>query len=917
LKTFLDQVIDLINNDYDDISKVVVILPSKRSCLFLKERLIQNGLRSSWLPKIITLNQFVEALFPGQIENSLTILTELYKLAEKLKLKEADTFEEFYRWGEVLLRDFNTIESYGVNGKDLYKNLKDIEVIERWSFANENLTPNQIAFNDFWMNQGVLYEDFTQMLKKQNRASGAMALRWVADNNEEALKPFEKNDFIIAGFNALSISEQKLIAALLKIGHSYFLPDTDRFFVNGNKEAGYFYRQLIKKYTWKGIKDIPDNFASSAKKMEMISVTQRSAIALVCSQLLKEKEDLSNTAIVLGDESMLESLITSLPENIGPINITMGYKLRNTPAYDLFLSFYSIQLRIKKKGNEIYHKDLIRFLNHPYIAQLFGEKFIRELKKRIVNQNLIYIAKKHLQGIDIPKEQLALINNFLFFSWKSFPKDPNEQLLSFVDAIQAILNVDTQALDLEYLFHFKKIIHQLSIHIESYTIKLGLSGYKVLFGELLKSNSISFQGEPLEGLQIMGLLESRTLDFEHVILLNVNEGLIPKTTLPQSFIPWDLRKYFGLPGKKEQDSLYAYYFYRLIQRASDVSFIYNTNSGKDLKSAEASRYLRQLDYYNTRGETNFIIKQYQTKLDHLPKAIAEIKLKRNAFYKERLIERMENGLSPTALSTYLNCPLDFYFKYILGLREDDEIDEEMGADVLGNIIHIVLEDLYKPYIGNVPDFSKIRANMDLVLRKVISEKMKNRWIKTGINQMNIQIIETLLDKFLKLDQSFIEEQIKNKNKFEIVKLEEGLNRTYEMDMNGDVYKVKIKGFADRIDRINNQLRIIDYKTGKVDKLKNVEVEKVFTDSAWSKGLQLLMYQAMYDNFNDPSLEVGIIGFRDLGKYFQKLQLKKADKEDVSDLFLAGLEGLLKEMLFDDKEIIHNPKSKWCKFCELH
>lgn len=917
MKTFLDQVISCIDDDYDDISKVIVILPSKRACLFFKERLIQSGLRSSWLPKILTLNQLIESLFPGQIENSLTVLTELYKLAQKMKLKEADTFEEFYRWGDVLLRDFNTIESYGVDGKDLYRNLKDIEKLERWSFSQEPLSANQIAFNDFWMSQGELYKEFTQLLKKQNRASGAMALRWVADNTEEVLKPFEKDNFIIAGFNALTTSEQKLIGALLKIGNSYFLPDTDQFFVSGNREAGYFYRQLIRKYSWKGLKDIPDKFSKSEKKMEMISVTQRSAIALVCSQLLKKKENLKNTAIVLGDESMLESLITSLPENIGPVNITMGYKLRNTPAYDLFLAFYSIQLRIKKKGNEIYHKDLVRFLNHPYIAQLFGEKFIRDLKKLIVDQNLIYIAKIHLEGLKVPKSQVALINNLLFFSWRKFPQDPNEQLLSFVDAIQAIFNEDKQALDLEYLFHYKKIIHQLSTHIEDYQIKLGLSGYKVLFAELLKSNSISFQGEPLEGLQIMGLLESRALDFEHVILLGVNEGNIPKTTTPQSFIPWDLKKYFGLPGRKEQDALYAYYFYRLIQRTKEAAFIFNTHSGKDLKSTEASRYLRQLDYYNERGETNFTIKQYQTKLDHLPKALAEIKLQRNEFYREKLKEKLERGLSPTALSTYLNCPLDFYFKYILGLSERDEIDEEMGADVLGNIIHKVLEDLYKPYVGSIPDFTEIRANMDSVLRRIISEEMRNRWIKTGINQMNIQIIETLLDKFLKLDQSFIEEQIENKNSFEIVKLEEALSRTYEMDIDGELVKVKLKGFADRIDKVDNRLRIIDYKTGKVDKLTKVEVEKVFEDSSWSKALQLLMYQAMYDNFSDPNLEVGIVGFRDLAKYFQKIQLKKEDKADVANLFSQGLEELLKKMFFDEEEIVHNPKSKWCKFCELH
>lgn len=920
MKTFLDSIIKRIDEEYDDISKVVVILPSKRASLFFKDRLVQSGLRSSWLPKILTLNQLVEELYSGKIENSLTLLSELYTLAKNMNIEEADTFEEFYRWGDVLLNDFNLIESYGVEGRDLYKNLKDIEKLERWSFSEEPLSANQIAFNDFWMKQGDLYYAFIDRLKNQNRASGAMALRWVADNAESALKVYDSLNFIVAGFNALTKSEQKLISELMKVGKSYFLADTDRFFVEGNREAGYFYRQLVRKYSWPGLKDIPEKFSSASKKIEMISVTQKSTLSLVSSQLLKQKDDLSNTAVVLGDESMLESLITTLPENIGPINITMGFKLRNTPAYDLFLSFYAIQLRIKKKSNEIYHKDLIRFLNHPYIAQLFGEKFIRDTKNLILEQNLIYVAKKHLIE-EFEKSSLSkrIIEDLLFNTWNDFPTDPTVQLVSFIELIQEKLeeNIEAKSLDLEYLFHFKKIIQQLSLHINEYQIKLGLNGYKVLFTELLKVNSISFQGEPLVGLQIMGLLETRALDFKHIILLGANEGSIPKTTSPQSFIPWDLKNYFGLPGRKEQDALYAYYFYRLIQRASDLSLVYNTHSGKDLKSTEASRYLRQLDYYNEKGETHFNIRSYQTKLNHLPNPISEVKLYRNEFYITRLKEKLESSLSPTALSTYLNCPLDFYFKYILGLRESDDVDEEMGADVLGNIIHKVLEDLYKPFVGKVPDFDSIRSNVDLVLRKIIAEEMKNRWIKTGINQMNIQIIETLLSKFLKLDEAFIQKHLDEGGEFEIKKLEEPLKRSLEFNLKGENIKVTLRGFADRMDTVNSKLRIIDYKTGKVEKLRNVEVKKAFSDAAWSKALQLLMYQAMYDDFENKNIEVGIIGFRDLSKYVQKVQLKKEDKANVRSLFYSELENLLYSMFFDEEAIVHNPKSKWCKFCEVH
>ena len=917
MKTFLENLIDNINEEFEDISTVNVILPSKRSCLFFKERLIQSGLRSAWLPNVLTLNEFIEDLFPGQIQNKISLLSELFIIANKMKLEEASTFDVFYPWGVVLLNDFNTIESYGVEGTDLYKNLRDIEKLERWSFSNDPLSENQLAFNDFWMKQGELYKEFTHQLRKKDMASSGMALRWLVDHFDSFYDRFSSTHFIIAGFNALSLSEQKLIDQLLKIGNSQYLPDIDAFFVQGKREAGHFYRQLIKKHHWKGLKSLNNTFSTDNKKLEMISVTQRSAMALVSAQILNKLNEYTNVALVLGDESLLEPILSGLPENIGPINITMGYKLRNTPVYDLFLSLYSIQLRIKKKNNEIYHKDLNRFLNHPYISLLYGEELISKLKESVLSRNLIYINEDHVREIVSEEGHQRLLNNFLFTQWKKFPTDPTRQLLSFTDSIREVLTGDKHQLSQEYLFHFKKLINQLSGHIESYNFILGLKSYKLLFSELLKSYSISFQGEPLEGLQIMGLLETRTLDFEHIILVGVNEGNIPKTSTPQSFIPWDLKAYFGLPGRKEQDALYAYYFYRLIQRAKKVSFIYNTHSGKDLKSVEASRYLRQLNYYNDRDLTQFSIEKYQTRLDYLPHSVSEIKVERNSFYKQKLIERLEKGLSPTGLASYLNCPLDYYFKYILGLKDKDEIDEELGADVFGKIVHEVLEKLYIPFVGGVPDFKLIENNLDLVLTEVVKDLMKNRWVKTGKNQLNIQIIRTLLKRFIEIDKEFIEGVIESGRSFKIIKLEGKFERLIEFTIRGEVIKVNLRGFADRVDMVGDKTRIIDYKTGKVDRLSKVDVASVFIDSKRSKALQLLMYRAMYDDFNDPNLEGGIVGFRDLTKYVQSVSILKEQQADIKNIFYDGLKDLIESMLYDDSEIVHDPKSTWCNFCELH
>jgi len=269
------------------------------------------------------------------------------------------------------------------------------------------------------------------------------------------------------------------------------------------------------------------------------------------------------------------------------------------------------------------------------------------------------------------------------------------------------------------------------------------------------------------------------------------------------------------------------------------------------------------------------------------------------------------------LSTYLNCPLDFYFKYILGLRESDELEEEMGADVLGNIIHKVLEELYLPYVGAAPNFDHIESTMNDCLDEIISKEMKNRWIRTGINKMNIQIIQTLLKKFIELDKSFIQGVLKKGGSFKIVTLEERLSRQVYLDIEGEELEINFRGFADRIDQVNDELRIIDYKTGKVDGLNKVEVQKIFQDQGRSKALQLLMYRAMYDNFEMPNVKVGIIGFRNINDYLQSVSILKKEQNDVKENFYSGFRGLLYEMLFGEEEIKHNPKSTWCKFCEVH
>lgn len=919
MQTFIDELVQLVKSKYTDLSNLTVILPSKRAGLYFSRAIVKTGLKNSWLPEIYTLSEFIEKYYPGKIADNLTLISVLYKTVTELGLSNIESFEKFYSWGSILLSDFNRVDAYLIDSADLYKNLRAIEELDRWSFNAKELSEKQIDFNDFWMQQGRIYLEFKKQLEKSNLAYPGMATRHVAQNTSKYFKPLTGNSFLVAGFNAISKAEQFIIEELALTGHLYYKPDIDKFYINDNREAGYFYRQLIKKYRWEGLTEIADIFENKEKSIAIIGASQNSTMAQIVGQLLAKNSDFENTAVVLADENMLEPILQNIPKNVQALNVTMGYKLKRTPVYDLFLAVVAIQNRISKNGDTIYFKDLIRFLNHPYLIKLLGISLVQDVKKTINKENLVFCKAEHFEIIFKKPDLSFKLKDLLFNKWKNFPDDPTLRFLQLIDLLSNVFTEKENALELEYLFHFRKAILQLENHLDSYQIALGLKGYKMLFTELLREFTIKFKGEPLVGLQVMGLLETRMLDFEDVIIVSANEGKLPRGRSAHSFIPNDLKYYFELPGIKEQDALFAYYFYRLISRAKNVKIIYTTNMGKDIKESEPTRYIRQLQYYTTHNNLPFKLNYKQAKPEIKSATIKKDSFRKDAFFRRKLKERLQKGISPTALSTYLNCPLDFYFKYILNLWESEEVDEEIGADVFGNVIHETLERLYKPFVDknlNAKAFDIIADSLEETLQLVIKTELINRNTKTGVNQLNLQIIKKLLEMFIKKDREKGAEYKALGKEFKIIAIEKKLERNYVFNIDGEQVEVKLRGKADRIDKVGDTIRVIDYKTGKVDGISADYMDDIFEKSTKSKALQLLLYRAMYDNFKNPDVITGIVGFKSVNKYLRELVLKKVKKEEQKEVFLEGFEKLVNEMLNGNEIIEHNTKSAWCKFCTL-
>jgi len=916
MKTFIDELVVFVRDKYSDLSKLTLIFPSKRASIFFTASLVESGFKNAWLPRVITLNEFVERLYPGKIVDNLTLISELYLLVKQLKIKDIESFEKFYPLGRVLLSDFNRVDAYRINAGDFYKNLKEIEEIERWSFNSDKLSERQKDFNDFWISQGKIYTEFQEVLLEKKLAYPGMASRYISENTERFFKKMTGQAFLFAGFNALSKTEQLIIDALDKWTDMYYMPDIDLFFVENDREAGYFYRKLNKKYSWPGLREIPDKFRKSKKEFRLIGVSQKSSMAQVTGQILDKINNYKNTALVLSDETLLEPILHNLPARVSEVNITMGYKLRQTPVYDLFMAGIGIQSRIRNKG--IYYKDFVRFINHPYLVRLLGTHFVRESKRRISEENIIICKYAGFNDL-FAKQGLVDFGVLLFEKWESYPESPTRFYLTLINKLQAFFNPDRDILELEYLFHLRKAILQLQVHLETYNIEVKLKGYQMLFREIFKNYSISFKGEPLQGLQVMGLLETRLLDFETLLVMPANEGKLPAGKGAQSFIPFDLMKGFGLPGVKEHDALNAYYFYRLINRARHISLLYSNQSGNDFKDEEPSRYLRQLEYIVDKKLVNFVIVKEQVKTEINPQPPKVVTVPKDGFYREKLKDVLQKGLSPSSLSTYLNCPLDFYFKKILGLHEANEVDEEIGADLFGNIIHHTLENLYKDYI-NVPltpaIFKVIKKQVKPVMDNAVAMESKNRQTQSGLNQLNLQIIYKLLCDFIDVDTEKAMEYREAGWVYKIIALEQKLERVYKLSIGEETLEVKLHGMIDRIDQVGEKIRIIDYKTGKVDGLNSIDPRLIFTSSKYTKAMQLLVYRALYDDFAANNVETGIVGFKSLAKYVQAPAFKKG-MEVNRDVFLIGLEELINEMMYDsEKSIEHNPKSTWCRFCEF-
>ena len=925
MQSFLEKTVDYLCEKYGEgISELCIVLPNRRAGLFLKTHFSKRLKKVFWSPEIYATEDFIALLAELETADSTSQLFELYETVKNVNPEQSENFNDFSKWGQILLSDFNEIDRYLIEAKQLFGNLQNIKELESWSLnSEEELTDFQKQYLNFWKLIGNYYTDFSKRLLAKNQAYQGMAYRIVADKTEQCVAKHSWKKIIFAGFNALNKAEEKIIETLVNADKAEIIWDADAYYLNNpNQEAGRFIRRYNDSGRFKNIKAnntlIEETLLSEEKKtITVIGAAKNIAQAKVAGNLISELQaihpGLQTTALVLADENLLFPVLHSLPENLTDINVTMGYPLKNTPVagyFDLIFSMHENAFKLSKGKipYSFYHNDIIKILNHPYTAIALSSSDKKSIKKAIhaiQERNIVFASQSLLSSIftefsfQMEWEHLQPIFEF----WKT-PEDAIACMHYLIDALkQGIienLESDTKVnLELEYLFAFTKIIKRIQTLMASYHSIQDVLTLRGILNQLVRNSTLPFYGEPLMGLQVMGMLETRTLDFENVILLSCNEDILPSGKTVNSFIPFELKRYFGLPTYMDKDAIFSYHFYRLLQRATTIYLVYNTEND-ELGNGEKSRFLTQLLYELPKVNPHITINEKLLNVPVIPVTEEHIVIPKTIKILELLTERGVYGFSPSALNKYRNCSLEFYFQVVAGLKASDEIEENIGADTLGNSIHEVLEILYKPVLGKKltkEHILEMQKNAENVMMIVFEKKYSKSEMSYGKNLLTLKVALKFITNFLKLELQQLEEAEKKGSSLFIKALEEELFAELEIDGKA----IKIKGKADRIDQAGSMTRIIDYKTGLAEnrELKLEEWEDIRTDTKLAKSFQLLMYALMYQKMNPAitsNLLSGIISFRSLSEGLKTVKVNQVDVLDVSTL--NEFEGQVKQILTD-------------------
>jgi hypothetical protein len=921
MEPFLHKIAEEIYSKHgDNLEDICIVFPNRRAGLFLKKYLAGVINKNFWSPYIFSIEDLIYKHEPANIPGNITLIFELYESYRKYE--PAETLDRFYSWGEILLDDFNEIDKNLVNADLLFKIIKEQKLIEmEFNFLEDTEkeelrkfleaftgreTPHKKSFIEIWEVIGKLYHDFRKKLKQKNLAYPGMLYRDLAEKLKsgyaESFEKYEKIYFV--GFNNLSRAEETIIKELYEKGKAEIYFDADKYYLDDKmQEAGKFIRKIKNDLKLKDIKLESDLLSNSKKNISIFSTSLVTAqIKALCNELkiLSESGNFipEKTAVVIPEESLLLPLLNSIPESIKDVNITLGYSLRNTSFFTLLTYLKDLHANSFREGKYFKFEDVRKILNHPYLniaekdVRIFISDMVKDLNSNVSRDQLEkYISDELIKTIfTIPNSSMEIL-------------DYISEVLNITRA-GAGKNKIHSFIEREQFFHFYRQVNLLKEVIKNTDENFDKDLLWDLIIETVKNQKIPFTGEPLKGIQILGTLETRLLDFENIFILSMNEGNFPLSKVSNSFIPYSLRKIFKLPVHDDEQCISAYIFYRLLQRAENVNLFYN--SGPVSSAEEKSRFITQLELELCKKNPDVRITRKNISFKSGVNNIQELKIEKSG---EMISKLMNRKFSSSALTTYVNCPLQYYFKYIANLNEPEEIEEWMDGKQFGTIFHNAMKKIYTDFedkIITADDLENLKSSINEKLDEVFkSELKKQAGDLSGRNLIMKRILKRLITGMINID-------IKNAP-FKILHLEKAFDKN--ININGE--SIGLKGILDRVDDANGKIHIRDYKTGKLEPGKKKDFETYLSDIFENNNkevIQAYFYVYLYSGKDTgDKVSVSLCSLKSLSTGFQEICREELLPEELP-LYESKLKEIFTEMFNVDIPFEQTNEIKRCRYC---
>ena len=943
---------DLYKHTEGNLAHTAVVFPNKRAGLFFNEYLAQESDSPIWSPAYVSISELFRSLSPWEVGDPVKLVCELYKIFRR-ETQSTETLDDFYFWGEMLISDFDDADKNRVDTDKLFSNLQDLrnimddytfiddeqeEAIRQFfqNFSIERRTALKERFISLWNVLGNIYKGFRESLASQNIAYEGMMYRHVIEHLDVDKLPYEK--YVFVGFNVLNKVEHTLFTQLKDAGKAVFYWDYDEFYMKENRqavthEAGEFIRRNLRDFPSPLSGELFKNL-SKPKEVHYIASSTENAQARYLPQWIRnnlttpEKE----TAVVLCNEALLQPVLHSLPAEVKHVNITMGFPLSQTPVYSFLIALLELHTHgFNFKSGRYTFQSVVTLLKHPYPRQLAGQAEL--LEKELTRNNRFYPLPGELGKDEFLTRLFTPLSGNLNLCIRL--SETLQQVASIYQANTSGTE-DTDAFNQLYresLFKAYTTINRFRTLIEEDELTVQSETFRRLLVKVLSATNIPFHGEPAIGMQVMGVLETRNLDFRHLVLLSVNEGQLPKSGGDSSFIPYNLRKAFGMTTIEHKIAVYAYYFYRLLQRAERITLMYNTSSD-GLNRGEWSRFMLQFLIEWPHPITRQFLEAGQSPQGTSPITVEktpDVMRRMQSLFDVRANPKAK--FSPSALNYYLDCPLKFYYRYVAGLSAPDEVSAEIDSATFGSIFHYAAEHIYKDLTthGKVINKEaletllrnevKLQDYVDTAFKKLFFNVPQNEKPEyNGIQLINSAVIARYLKQLLQNDLRYAP--------FTFIASEMEVDEPIDIQTPKGVIKSRIGGIIDRMDSKDGTLRIVDYKTGgDADTPPHVESLFIPDKKRSNYVFQTFLYAAIMCR-KQPTMKIApallYIHRAATETYSPVIQMgePRKPKEAVEDFskyekeYRERLQGLLEEIFNPEKSFTQTEIIEKCTYCDF-